>query len=250
MTGPGKLLRLRKRSDKVKAALLLFLLGALLMGDLLRGAAEYFSMAAEPVEYVLDPGADGAALDMKLRELMERESVVCASRQREYTLTGGENTVTVTEVSAEYLSACFGLKAGDAGNSFFMGRKAFAALCGRNARSPARLTCLAGEERVYGAFILEEGLPEELVLSRGTSVTLGGEKVLRVMLEGKDVSGVETDWLEGSGFVIVNSGAVTETAHETELLGMRLRYGGLACVLALLLGRQLFMAGSREQAGR
>lgn len=244
MTGPRKLLRLRKRSDKVKFALLLFLLGALLMGDLLRGAEEYFSMAGEPVEYVLDPGAGGAALDIKLRELMERENVVCASRQREYALANGESTVTVTEVSAEYLNACFGLDDTGAGASFFMGRKAFAALCGRNARSPARLTCLAGEERVYGAFILEESLPEELALSRGASVTLGGERTLRVMLRGTDMSGVETKWLEDSGFVIENREVVEKTAHETELLIIRLRYGGLACVLALLLGRQLFKAGS------
>lgn len=244
MTGPRKLLRLRRRSDKVKLALLLFLLGALLIADLLRGAAEYFSTAGEPVEYVLSAGAEGAALDIKLRELMERESVVCASRQREYTLASGESAATVTEVSAEYLKACFGLEDTGAGVSFFMGRKAFAALCGRNARSPARLTCLAGEERVYGAFTLEESLPEELALSRGTSVTLGGEKTLRVMMRGMDVSGVETKWLEESGFVIENREVVEEAAHETELLITRLRYGGLACVLALLLGRQLFKAGS------
>ena len=44
MRGPMELLRLRKRSDKVKVALALFLLGILLMADLLVGAAKYLSL--------------------------------------------------------------------------------------------------------------------------------------------------------------------------------------------------------------
>ena len=47
------LLKLRRRSDKVKLSLLLFLLGIILAIDLLTGAAEYLIMAGEPVEYVL-----------------------------------------------------------------------------------------------------------------------------------------------------------------------------------------------------
>ena len=99
MRGPMELLRLRKRSDKVKVALALFLLGILLMADLLVGAAKYISMAGEPVEYVLSAGAEGAALNAKLLELGQRESVVSVSRQREYTLASGDRSVTVIEVS-------------------------------------------------------------------------------------------------------------------------------------------------------
>lgn len=246
MKGIAGLLRLRKRSDKVKLALLLFLLGAIFAGDLLIGVAEYFSIVGEPIEYVLTPSTDGAALEGKLRDLLQRESVVCASRQREYTLTNGEKAVAVTEVSPEYLSACFGLSGANTGTDFFLGGKAFRTLCGNGAQSPARLTCRTGEENISGAFILDERLQDELAITKGTSLTLRDAQTLRVMLRGKDVSGVETDWLEENGFMIENREAVTEISHKTEMLMIRLRYGGAACILALALGQQLFKYGRRE----
>ena len=67
-----------------------------------------------------------------------------------------------------------------------------------------------------------------------------------LLLRGRDISGVETAWLEGNGFVIENREALTETAHGTQLFLVKLRYGGAACVLALLLGRQLYKAGRGE----
>ena len=91
-----------------------------------------------------------------------------------------------------------------------------------------------------------ESLPEDLTLTKGTSVTLSGARSLRVMLRGKDLSGVETTWLQQNGFTIENREALTETTHKTQLLLIKLRYGGAACALALLLGRQLYKAGRRE----
>ena len=239
------LLKLRRRSDKVKLSLLLFLLGIILAIDLLTGAAEYLIMAGEPVEYVLSPGAEGAAPDVKIQQMLQRESVISVSRQREYTLVNEGRTVTAAEVSPEYLSACFGLEPGGAGAEFFLGKRAFAAFCGAGVQSPARLVCQAGEESVSGAFILAESLPEDLTLTKGTSVTLSGARSLRVMLRGKDLSGVETTWLQQNGFTIENREALTETTHKTQLLLIKLRYGGAACALALLLGRQLYKAGRR-----
>ena len=93
---------------------------------------------------------------------------------------------------------------------------------------------------------MAEGLPEELALTKGASLTLDGARSLRVMLRGRDISGVETAGLEGNGFVIENREALTETAHGTQLFLVKLRYGGAACVLALLLGRQLYKAGRGE----
>ena len=55
MRAIGKLLRLRRRSDKVKLALGLFLLGAVLGWDVAFGAAGFLMESGEPVEYV--PGA-------------------------------------------------------------------------------------------------------------------------------------------------------------------------------------------------
>ena len=40
--------------------------------------------------------------------------------------------------------------------------------------------------------------------------------------------------------------SMPQAAHRLELLQARLSYGGLACLLALALGVQLFAAGRRE----
>lgn len=246
MRGLMALLRMRKQSDKVKLALLLFLLGAVLAWDVLSGAAGYFSAAGEPVEYILVSSSQGARLESGLQAIRQRDSVVAAGRQREYTLTSDERSLEVVEVTPEYLGEGFGIIASGSGKEYYLGRGAFFAFCGRSAQSPVRLTCLAGEERVSGTFILDEGLPSGLAVTKGSSATLGSEQTLRVMLRGRDMSGVETQWLEGNGFAIENREEVERAAYEGELLMVRLRYGGAACVLAVLLGTQLFKAGSRE----
>lgn len=241
-----ELLRLRKRSDKVKLAMILFLMGFFLAGDVLWGVTEFFSMAGEPVEYVLNTGTEGARLDSKLQTILQRDSVICASFQREYALTSGSKRVLVTEVSPDYLSTCFGLNTAGAGSEFFLSTDVFKTFCGNSTLSPMRLTCNAGEENVSGTFTLYESLPGGLAVTKGTSLTLGDAQTIRVMLRGRDTSGIETNWFEENGFTIENREVVIETAHETEILIVRLRYGGAACVLSVLLGWQLFASGQRE----
>lgn len=249
MNGLRRLLGLRRRSDKVKLALLLFLLGALLGADLVSSAFRFFSEASKPTEYVLASAAQGAALEGRLQGMGQHEGVISVSRQREYTLTSGGREITVAEVSPEYLSACFGLSPRGAGREFYLGRGAFLSLCGPKAESPARLTCERDGESFSGAFILCPGLPENAALARGSSATLSGAGTVRAMLDGRDISGLDAAWLEEQGFGIENGDELAEGSRRLELLGVKLRYGGLAFVLALLLGGQLFAAGFREQKG-
>ncbi len=241
-----ELLRLRKRSDKVKAALLLFLLGTLLGADVVSGTADFFIETSKPVEYVLTSGAGGAVLEGRLQSLRQREGVICASRQREYVLTCGGRSLDVIEISPEYISTCFGLTSSGSGREFFLGREAFISFCGAGTASPARLTCLDGEESVGGAFSMCVELPGAAAITKGTSMTLGDSQTLRVMMDGSDVSGLDETWLGELGFSIENREVLTEAAHRLELLLARLRYGGPACLLALALGVQLFAAGRRE----
>lgn len=244
-----KLLGLRRRSDRVKLALLLFLLGALLGADIVSSAFRFFSEASEPVEYVLVSAAEGAALEGRLQSMGQHEGVISVSRQREYTLTSGGREVTVAEVSPEYLSVCFGLSPRGAGREFYLGRGAFLSLCGPNTESPARLVCERDGERFSGAFILCPQLPEDAALAKGSSATLSGAGTVRAMFDGQDISGMDAAWLEDLGFGIENGDELAEGSHRLELLAVKLRYGGLAFVLALLLGWQLFAAGLRAQKG-
>ena len=246
MRAIGKLLRLRRRSDKVKLALGLFLLGAVLGWDVAFGAAGFLMESGEPVEYVLAWGGNEASLEGKLRAVSQHEGVICASRQREYSLVMGERQLTVIQVSPEYLSACFGLRASGAGREFFLGSRSYASFCGAGEESPARLKCLRGEEGVSGTFPLCGGLPVTAAMAKGSSAELGDSQTLRVMLESGGIEGRNGDWLMELGFSIENQELLTEAAHRLELLQARLSYGGLACLLALALGVQLFAAGRRE----
>jgi len=76
-------LALRRRSDKVKLALLLYILAAWLgvraVGDII----DYVKAAGEPAEYVLMPDASGAVLAAKLEALYKTEGVVSITPQWE-----------------------------------------------------------------------------------------------------------------------------------------------------------------------
>ncbi len=76
-------LALRRQSDKVKLALLLYLLAAWLgvqaVGDIL----DYGKAAGKPVEYVLMPDASGAVLAAKLEALYKTEGIVSITPQWE-----------------------------------------------------------------------------------------------------------------------------------------------------------------------
>ena len=70
------------------------LLGAVLGWDVAFGAAGFLMESGEPVEYVLAWGGNEASLEGKLRAVSQHEGVICASRQREYSLVMGERQLT------------------------------------------------------------------------------------------------------------------------------------------------------------
>lgn len=239
------LLRLRKRSDKVKIALALFLLAGFLGWDVCAGAADYISMLGEPVEYAAAPAVRGAALEGLMQTAAQREDVVCVSKQRVFTLTGSRQ-VEVTEVSSEYLRAGLGLEQAVSQADFFLGSEAFAALCGSTAKSPVRMVFRDGEGSVSGLFMLVRELPGGAAFAKGTTRTLGDAETLRVMMDGPDIGGTDKAWLESMGLVVEHGEELLQVEYEAGLLLTKLRYGGLACLLGLALGWRLMAEGRRE----
>lgn len=245
------LLRLRKESDKVKLALWLFLLAAVLAGKTAVTAGSYVSQIQSPVEYVLTSGEVGAALDGKMQVILQNANVMGATRQREYALTDGERSLMVTEVSGQYLADCFGLAESGSGTQVYLGRKVFYSFFGNGAQSPVRASVQTGEgQTVSGAFTLAEELPENLAITKGTTLTLGGSLNLRVMLAGTDISGGAVSQLEGLGLTVTNRETVLIAEYENQLLLTRLSYGILSCILAAIAGCTLFAAGRGETSRR
>lgn len=87
-------LALRRRSDKVKLALLLYLLAAWLGVRAVSDILDYGKAAGKPAEYVLIPDASGAVLAAKLEALYKTEGIVSITPQwEEDAADGGRNTL-------------------------------------------------------------------------------------------------------------------------------------------------------------
>lgn len=241
---------LRRQSGKVKLALLLFGLAGTILASLGAQAGGFAAKVNQPVEYVLSSGTAGPVLDAKLRQLQEEPGVAAASRQREYSLTNGGRSITVAELSEEYLARCFGLTGSGASQDFWLDPAAFRNFLGNGAQSPARLACQGEDGTVNGTFQMAESLAgrEAQAVARGSSVTLAESGTVRVMLE--RASGNGTARLEALGFAVVNREKVLEQNYETELLMARLGWGLLSAALAVAAGRLLFREGKREILGK
>lgn len=246
MTGLRELLRLRRQSDKVKWALAAFLLAGVLAVHLAGQLIQYLRAVGEPVEYVLVCGSTGAKLESELHALEELDGVVSVSRQREYAVTVGSKTLTVTEVSEQYMTACYGIA--EPGGSFWLSVDAFWHLFG-SGDSPAHSSCQDGERSFVGTFY-RTGLPGELAVVKGNTRSLGDSAELRVMFGGGDVSGTRQGALEKLGFTVRDREQIMEQEYEGRLLTARLEYGLCALVMAMLAGRLLFREGKMEVRGK
>lgn len=247
-----ELLRLRRQSGKVKVALLFFLLAGYLAWDIFAQLGSYVSKAGQPVEYVLASGGENI-LEAKLQQIQEEPEVLAVSRQREYAIWSGETegarSLTMTELSPEYLSRCYGLEEPGEGNRFYLDKESFQSFLGSGAASPAQKGFRRDETRDKenrGSFLLWEGLPQGMGVCKGTSQSLSGSGTLRVMLRGRDISGSIVTRLEGLGFTVVNQEALLTENFETELLFARLWGGALSLALSVTAGALLFGEGRRE----
>lgn len=241
-------LRLRRRSGKIKLALLLFLLAAFFAAGLAESAARYAENAGRPTEYILETAMTGPLLDGALARLEELEGVVGASRQRELSLTAGEKALTVTQLSSRYLSQCWGLAPEGAGRSCWLNQAAAQGFLG-GAPLPAGLVCGNGTGEESVRFLPGDPLPggSPLAVMAGSSWELGEPGTVRVMAAPRGLAG-GAGQLEALGFTLQNRELLTAQRYEEELLLTRLGYGLAALALALAAGRLLYREGKREAA--
>lgn len=234
--------RLRRQSGKVKAALLLFLLAAFFGVHGVEQLKECALGLGEPVEYLLQFGTGGAVFGEKLRELQKMEGVTGVSRQREYTITRGEKSLAVTELSAQYLAQCYGIEESGFRRHFWLSPQAFSSFVGKGTEPPAHLSYRQAEVLCNGVFSSSEQLPGDLAgaVTSGTSEALRGSTELRVMFPGPDLSGVTVSRLEGLGFSVVNSQQLSLQEQEFRLLLICCCYDLTACALAAIGGWALY----------
>lgn len=240
-------LKLRKQNDRVKLALLFFLLAGYFGVTSGMQVAEYASAVGEPVEYVLQSPSTGAVLDMGMQKIREMDGVLGVSRQTEITLSTEDKSLVATVLDRQYLSNCYGLNSTGAGHQFWLSKAAFDSFLG-NTASPARLAYQIEDSRESGNFTLADSFPaeESYAVTAGSTVDLGGSSTLRVMLEKTDLSGADVRRLESLGFSVMNREFLLEQSYETELMMTRLRYGLIATILSVTAGIAFLLAAKER----
>lgn len=103
-------LRLRKRYDSIKFALILFICAAYFLSHGIVQIVNYAHYLNKPAEYILEAYSDSASLETAPDKICETDGVVSASFQRDYVISEGNGkTLTVSELSYEYLFECYGI---------------------------------------------------------------------------------------------------------------------------------------------
>ena len=129
-----KLLRLWRQSDSIKAAVMLLALAIMMIGYCIHAAAGYAAILRAPAEYIctLPQGSD-----LLLPQLAQNDAVKGYSRQRKAALMQDNSIMTVTLLSASYLSDCYGIT--EQGRVIWANAAAFSAFCGDAAQRRRRL---------------------------------------------------------------------------------------------------------------
>lgn len=241
-------LRLRRRSGKVKLALLLFLLAGCFGGDLVGAGARYAGAAGQTREYIFDTAMTGSLLDGALSRLEELDGVIAASRQREFSITREEKSLTITQLSSRYLAECWGIFPEGAGRNYWLNQTAAQGFLG-GTQLPVNSTYQTGEREESGRFLSGEALPQEdpLAVTTGSSAELGEPGTVRVMAALSGPGG-GVGQIEALGFTLRNRELLTAQSYEEQLLLTRLGYGLAAMVLAAGAGRLLYREGKRESS--
>ncbi len=230
-----KLLRLWRQYNSIKATVLLGLLAAVLIGYCIRAAASYAVFLQTPTEYL----CTAQDMDRTLRMFSDTEGVRAYSRQRTAYLAQEWQGCNVTLLSAAYLSDCWGLS-GDA-RTVYMNPAAFAAMSG-NANSPASFRGTLDGEPFSVQIICTDQLPQEepfAVIGVDLSA-LHDADMLRICAANRDAFSPES-----LALTVTNRETLCAADYEQKMVLLRIRFGALAAVLALL-GTAAFLRVYRD----
>ena len=232
-------LKLRKRHDSIKFALILFLCAAYFIVNGIIQIASYASYLNKPVEYILEAASASATLDIGLDKLKETEGAVSASFQHDYVAVFENDAVlVVSELSSEYLSECYGIESAGSGKKIWMNSVAYNEFVGETDETSVRLSYSVDDKKESAEFIKCVALDSEVVfaVSVGTSASLGGSNIVRVMFDGIDVSGSNIKHLENVGYSISNKEDMLSEVYKQELFFVEVKYDIITAILSFIGG--------------
>ncbi|MCQ2416824.1 MAG: hypothetical protein MJ071_03320 [Oscillospiraceae bacterium] len=238
-------LRLRRQSGYVKAAVVCFLCGILLLIHSVDAVVQYIRQTAEPVEYLLVSGSPYVMSNAGQQNLMRTISLAAVSKQSEVQLITEECSLPCYLLSAQYFLDGYGIHSESVPEAVFVNESAMRLLAGNTAPSHIRIMCQMEERTEMRDIWLADTLPKEeaAAFCVGDSLVLADSDMLRVMRQSQEISGTVEQTLTEMGYSIVNHGKTEELQHAQVLMLVRLWYGLLAAFFTMLSSAVLYRCG-------
>ena len=221
-----KLLRLWRQYDSIKAAVMLFALAVILIGYCIHAAVGYAAILRTPTEYICTLPKEDTTILLRLEQT---ESILCYSRQKQAALMQDNQTLTVTLLSAAYLSDCYGIT--EQGRVIFANDAAFSAFCGDTKQGAVQIRGTLNGNPFSAAIIRTDALPDgqPLAVTAVSMAELHDASELRVCMTEPDSAA-----LEQLGLHIVNPEVQLAAEYEKKLVLLRIRFGALAALLSCI----------------
>ncbi len=240
-----KLLRAWRRYDSVKAAVLLLASAAILIGFCIHAAAGYAVILRAPAEYICTLPEDS---DTLLLRLAQTDSVKGYSRQKQAALMQDTRTVTVTLLSAAYLSDCYGIP--EQGRLIWANDAVFSAFCGDTEQESVQVRGTLDGKPFSAGIVRTDALPDSqpLAVTAVSIAELHDASELRICMTEPDSSA-----LEQLGLHTLNPEVQLAAEYEKEFVLLRIRFGALAALLSCIAAAaflQIYRNQAKEQKNR
>lgn len=221
-----KLIRLWRQYDSIKAAVLLIATGLLLIGYCIRTAAAYAIILRAPAEYVCTAPA---GIEQVIPQLANADGVCAYSRQKKASLIQENSVMTVTLLSAAYLSDCYGIT--EQGRVIFANDAAFSAFCGDTEQGAVQIRGTLDGKPFSAEIIRTDALPDgqPLAVTAVSMAELHDASELRICMTEPDSAA-----LEQLGLHIVNPEVQLAAEYDKEFVLLRIRFGALAALLSCI----------------
>ena len=220
-----RFLRLLRQYDSVKAAVMLSALAAFLTGYSIRAAAGYAVLLRTPAEFICT-APEG--FDLILPRLAQTESVRGYSPQKTAVLSQNDRTLTVTCLSAAYITDCYALTPE---RVIYANDAAFAALAEDPAAQSLQTDCTLDGVPFSAGMLRTDALPQNqpFAVRAVTAAALHDASELRICMTEPEPAA-----LESLGLHITNPEVQIAADYEKQLVLLRIRFGMLAAVLSCI----------------
>ncbi len=244
MNAIQRFLRMRRQSDGIKAGLLCFLLGTVLLAVTAGRIVRYATMLDAPYELILSQYTASAGDSPAVMQLKLRDDVQAVSRQSEIKVSNNEITLSVTLLSPQYLSAGCGLTP-DSAQTVYCNHSAMMTLLPYQQELPAetQMQCQTDSGSRVLRFRSCDTLPEgePLAVMQASTAELSASETYRVRMKARELGGTAVQEIQALGFDVINRDVLLAEEYEEKILLLHLRWGLLSAALAMICGAAFYV---------